>query len=952
MNADEKKVITLLAICLPLLLLMAGASAATSGGCYSDGSGALHRWTLNNTVGLIDQCAIVAAKDLTNAGAASGAAGAFAEAYDFEAGDTDSMTNTYLVPVTFSVSMWWKPESHAAISWIIDGRATTYVAGTIVEWNTGKIAGVCNGAHVGVVSPASYNDGEFIHIVYTVNDATKNNTLYINSTGVATAIEGSSCTTEATGMLIGKRQAGTFPADGVMDEIQVFNYTLNQTEITNLYTYNNISGVTPAATTITFTRSSQTPADLNTLNAVATGLWANYTITGQNATTPRFYGMTNSSTDANEWYINGTAYSSWHEDAFLSGTYNWYMDDNDIYPATYNTNETTLENTAHSFQSLSSANQWAKVELYNVSSTTQYGFFEWMANRTTGLLPFWYCNSTYSTGDPTVSSSCTQFGSAPDGTVFNHSHTAQSKHMVVPFTPSGGMINTVAVTGTSYFLVRGSPSNTVYPYYVATTSRTLAARSSTNGGTAWSTLAGTYDAHLHQFGLNTTLYYFASACNATACYNDTVYSDDMGLAPLPPSAPNVLTPTNNTHYNSAISITWTNSTSPQNSTITGYNIIIYYENLTQYAIPALAIPGNNYTWDITGVPDGWYRAGVQAVDDGNRTDIGLSGYFYTDTAIPVISIYAPVTNDTYYTGTSAHMNVLGTDSYMYNLSCDVLDSTGATVASYKNDTGSGATFTLKSEFTSALAAGNYNLSCSGQDSHTALTDDGSAATTGTSKIDLIKNSDVKATITNTEAKMTKVVITKLVDQNKITYIFSTPLTNFNETVTSKYPITIMAARTNISCHLVFGSRWYDAADAVKQGWTCKATQLTANSVRLDYASKGLSSIDPATGGLNTGYASATFTMLTTLNLTGAIEMNMVSSDAPTYTYCDGANVRTQLNRTVCLGGICTDTQVYSTIICPNGCYNGACQQPPENYTIYAIIAVIVLILILVALGLT
>jgi hypothetical protein len=40
------------------------------------------------------------------------------------------------------------------------------------------------------------------------------------------------------------------------------------------------------------------------------------------------------------------------------------------------------------------------------------------------------------------------------------------------------------------------------------------------------------------------------------------------------------------------------------------------------------------------------------------------------------------------------------------------------------------------------------------------------------------------------------------------------------------------------------------------------------------------------------------------------------------------------------------------VICPNGCYNGACQQPPENYTIYAIIAVIVLILILVALGLT
>lgn len=928
----NKRMLAVLAFCLPILIFAAAVSAADANGCWDGTSGAVALIRLDDAVGTsgpVDSCQSVRAGTWSNSSVINYRYGGLwnysislaGVAYAYTADDAAFNMG---VGQEFSIRAIARYNDSGHTEWVVEKRDSggTFAGISLAFAADGIYCQMDTGATTKYATLASVA-GNWYDMVCMRNGT--NISLWVNGSLANSLVHADVANNidNANSLRVGTDFAAGEHFTGLIDDVRWYNYTLSALEISNLYAYDDLAA---PSTDITFTRDSQTPADLVTFAVVDPGLSANYTITNGNGTVA-FYHKTNDSTSDQLYYVNGTLTGGWTtEHTTLAGTYGWHTNENGIYPASYNYNETTMEGTAKSAVSCTTSNQWARVQLLNVSSSKQYGYIEWMANRTAGALPFWYCNSSYSTGSPSTSGNCAQFGTAADGTAYNHTHGANSFHQAIPFTIVSGKINSVAVTDTSYLLVHGSPSNTVKAWYAALTSRPNAAQSSTNDGSTWTNVTGTFDAHIHQFNLNTTFYYKAEACNATACYNDTTtYSDDMGYAPLPPNAPSVTAPVNNTHYNGIVNVTWNNATSPTNATIDHYNIYLYFSNLTLYQNLSVGVTGNNYTWDSSALPNEWYVIGVEAVDSANRTDTGFSGEFYVDTVVPVVTIFSPGSGTTFYTGTTNYINVQATDAYMFNLSCDVIDTGSlATVVSYKNDTGTGTTFTLVNEFTSALPASSYNLSCSAMDSHTAAADDGSINQTGTTRLDLVKNGETKATVTNSEVKMSAVKVEKLEDRNKITYQFSAPLTKFTETVTSKYPIYVME-KTGIPCHIVFGNRWYDAADAVRQGWTCSVTRVNDYSVTLNYASKGLSTIDPATGGLNSGYASILFTVMSTINASVAIE----TEDFTEYTNRTCVNnetLRYTLNKTITVTGVTYTYTQTKDVHCDYGCTGEVCQE--------------------------
>jgi len=70
----------------------------------------------------------------------------------------------------------------------------------------------------------------------------------------------------------------------------------------------------------------------------------------------------------------------------------------------------------------------------------------------------------------------------------------------------------VKVTDISYFIFRGRTGTTGWNVtYISNVTDGNAMQISTNGGTAWTNVLGTIDAHLHQYDGTDSLYYYACA---------------------------------------------------------------------------------------------------------------------------------------------------------------------------------------------------------------------------------------------------------------------------------------------------------------------------------------------------------------------------------------------------------------------------------------------------------
>lgn len=390
-----------------------------------------------------------------------------------------------------------------------------------------------------------------------------------------------------------------------------------------------------------FTFNYQIPADINYLNLINNNLNLSYNLTN-------YYGIDyanlyfNVNTSNGIFiYINGSkvAYGNvtTEEKYNVSQTYNFIVEDELVYPATYNYDLEVMKNIPHGVELLQSQNQWIKIELLNVSSQTQFNLVEMMVNSSPSAIQgdYVYCNKSYTSGNPKLSSYCTEFANPLPTTTFNHSHSEYSKHQAVfmAINTTSGKVGNVVVTSQSYFLRQGS--SVTYPrdvYYITNTSRPTASATTNNNGATWTAQTYTVDMHLHQYNSQDAFCYYVNAISF-AGNNETsgTRCDLIELGNQPPSSPNIYHPANSTYSGSYLYINYTAALSPNSYHIVQYNITLFNSTFGYN----MSIKENNsmnlsYIWNITDVVNGQYIIKVQACDENRLCSYGESELFALD----------------------------------------------------------------------------------------------------------------------------------------------------------------------------------------------------------------------------------------------------------------------------------------------------------------------------------
>jgi len=485
------------------------------------------------------------------------------------------------------------------------------------------------------------NNSQWYHVVMTMDGTSGTAKTYLNGALINTTTNASCIRTWKPPYIIDvwALRANDW-YQGIIDDVKIYNRTLSAAEVNASYykpkhdgpkRWNSSTIDTPPNSTFI----SQNPSDLTSTNAFTTGLNISYNITdtsGVNESTVKLWFKFNSTGDACSIYTNGTCTmnNTWTSQtgSNQSDTWNFSLHDNQIYPATYNIDEESMEHTTHTSATLTSPNQYLEIRLQNVS-TPQYAFFEIMANKTSGAsgpLRIYYCNSTYTTGNPAASSNCAQFCTIAAGQAYNHSHPDYSWHHVCPITLDT-TVGGVVPTSTSYFLLRGAASTTWSYWYI--TNQTNSFWTTTTAGSSWGMGSGTIDSHLHQYKGSTTLFYMIEACDVLGnCGNGTVSGDAINESSLPPTAPNIVIPVADGSYYCSMNITWAASTSPKATAIDHYNISLLNED---FSFNQTINSSTNLTWNLWTIPStmtGDKKIRVVAYDDdGVQSSPGISSNF-------------------------------------------------------------------------------------------------------------------------------------------------------------------------------------------------------------------------------------------------------------------------------------------------------------------------------------
>lgn len=428
--------------------------------------------------------------------------------------------------------------------------------------------------------------------------------------------------------------------------------------------------------TITFV--SKSPVDIDTTNLFGFSANVTYNITdmfGLNTSTIMMYYKTNSTLADCFILINGTTQiCGFQTDAIkYNVSDDWYfrMYDNQVYPAIYNINESYMENTPHLRYDFTSHSSYVKIRFLNVSSIKQYSMFEVMANNSGSATAtaIYYCNSSYVTGDPDLSTNCVKFYDLLGNVPYNHTHSIYSSHMLIPFAINNvtGLVNgLVLATPTSYFLLRGNTTQW-HAYYI--NSNSSSSEVTTDNGATWTDVGGTFDSHLHQYSGTDSLWYYIAACDQNGfCTDSEMRQDLLQTSGLPPTAPDIMSPLN-LSYRGNIAINYTESLSPNNFSIVLYNISLFNpDNTFNKTIVNNNYPNLSYIFNSLTVQDASYRISITDCDSLSQCSISLSDIFTIDNTAPTITVTSPV-NTTYHT-TTIDLNVSTNEVASWSYSLD------------------------------------------------------------------------------------------------------------------------------------------------------------------------------------------------------------------------------------------------------------------------------------------
>ena len=459
----------------------------------------------------------------------------------------------------------------------------------------------------------------------------------------------------------------------------------NDTSVSPYVLGHNVTILTDIAPDVVF--NSKSPADIVGFNIATSYLNITYNISDINGnldnSTIRLYYKTNNSNSNYVYYNNGSAqqgyFPAFYNSSYtIDGNYIWNLEEVNVYPGTYNIGEiSTMRFAQHSVQTLTNNNQYKKLEFLNLTNVSNF-FFEVMANASgTGALRAYYCNSSYTTGNPATDNYCVQLGSLAATTTFNHAHSAQSKHNVIStiINQSTGQLKGITVSPTSYILLRGVTGTTWNIYSIANTSRLNAMQSSANTGTSYTSETYTIDSHIHQFSNNDTFYYYACANDTvgnSAC--SSVRSDILTSGSMPPTGLIFYSPQNASYEKSMdFNITYLYPESPNGYPIASINISLLNLDLSyNRSIVQNNVGNSNYSWNTLSTPQSSYIISVAYCDNNSQCSTAYSSQFalLNDITLPVLTVYTPQ-NITYYSS-RVSLSVSATDNvdisnYWYSL---------------------------------------------------------------------------------------------------------------------------------------------------------------------------------------------------------------------------------------------------------------------------------------------
>lgn len=412
----------------------------------------------------------------------------------------------------------------------------------------------------------------------------------------------------------------------------------------------------------------QSPGDIDAFNVLVNDLNVTYNVSDvytavDSSSVVLRYKVNSSSVDYGV-FTNGSVVSGYLTAFVLEHNYdvdlwNFSLNDAFVYPATYNLDEVLMRNETRSEYVLDKSNEWLKVELLNVSGGKNFSVLEVAAeNRSasSNALRVYYCNSSYSSGSPVDSVSCTNFYNLEAGPT-NHTHSGVSiGHYLVPLAVDvgSGLVGDVVVTPVSNFLFRGTVQGGGWNVsYVGNLSRAGACEVSSNSGAAWSELGGTADVHLHQYDGSERFFYYVCAddvLGTSNCSEAGVRSDAIGVGGLEPSSADVYSPTRGNYSGlENLSVAWLAALSPNGDDIAFYNVSLVgqSEGFSQF-VSNVSGGVLNVSWDVDDVlVDGVYKFRVEACDVEGRCSFGFSEEVEFDTSFPQLVVTEP-TNRTYY----------------------------------------------------------------------------------------------------------------------------------------------------------------------------------------------------------------------------------------------------------------------------------------------------------------
>jgi len=565
------------------------------------------------------------------------------------------------------------------------------------------------------------------HVVETWDVYSNKTRLYVDGALSGETAKTGTSFNQNTQILIGYDSSSSRYFRGNIDEVRIYNRSLSAEEILSLYQlgsshitdwsawstesllndnsitqtgfakfaqyrtnlYTNSSEVSPyvisynittnTAPNVTF--NNQVPFPLNFSNVFGKqGVNFTYNISDDGTLDALDLYYKTNDTDNIMYYQNGTAYSGYfakNSPTNISNKYTWNLLDNEYLSGTYNVGPISEDNLVHKSFSLTSNNEFVSIQYFNISSVRQLGFFELMANRSsgTGGLRAYYCNNNWDTSsNPATNANCLNFYTLKNNT-YDHCHLNQSCHMVLPFT------NFSIITQIGYFIVRGNTGSTWDVWYSDGSVRSNYIKKASNPSTWVFNNSINIDGHLHQFGSATTLHTYACASDTLGLQTcSPATSQAIGGGTIAPSGLGVLNPQNLTYEKGLMNINYTQCYSPSNYQISYYNItLINTDNTYNLSIIENNSLNLNYSWDNLAVANGNYKVEVKCYDVLGTSSTARSEVFslIPEATPPVLTITSPA-NITYY-NTIVPLTTTCTDNILVNKTYYSIDGGGNSV---------------------------------------------------------------------------------------------------------------------------------------------------------------------------------------------------------------------------------------------------------------------------------